>query len=318
MYIYIYRFTYHEQQQSPRRCRAVDPTHSIRSTHHRHHYLLRRHCPATLPPVCLCVCMCVCVCFHHCLLRRYCPVTTLPVCVCVRVCVCVCACVCFHYCLLRRHCPATPPSVCVCVCVCVCLPACCCGAVALRCRLLHMCVNGCVCVLCVCVCVSIIVCCGAIALRHRLLCVCVCVCLPLLPAAALLPCDTASCSFIHETYICSFPYEIWRLLIHVRVMEDCSHVKSLVRHDSCCSVLQSHDSMHIPHTHRVLQCHDSMHIYHIYMLVCDIYITMQCIYITYVSYEICTQPIANRVAQNLEIISKTFATNQNSAYGIHD
>jgi len=30
------------------------------------------------------------------------------------------------------------------------------------------------------------------------------------------------------------------------------------------------------------------------------------------------QPIADRVAQDLEIISKTFLTNQNSAQGIYD
>ena len=30
------------------------------------------------------------------------------------------------------------------------------------------------------------------------------------------------------------------------------------------------------------------------------------------------QPIADRVAQNLEIISKTFPTNQNSAHGTYD
>ena len=30
------------------------------------------------------------------------------------------------------------------------------------------------------------------------------------------------------------------------------------------------------------------------------------------------QPIADRMAQNLEIISKTFSTNQNSAHGIYD
>ena len=30
------------------------------------------------------------------------------------------------------------------------------------------------------------------------------------------------------------------------------------------------------------------------------------------------QPIADRVAQNLETISKTFSTNQNSAHGIYD
>ena len=30
------------------------------------------------------------------------------------------------------------------------------------------------------------------------------------------------------------------------------------------------------------------------------------------------QPIADRAAQNLEIISKTFSTNQNSAHGIYD
>jgi len=30
------------------------------------------------------------------------------------------------------------------------------------------------------------------------------------------------------------------------------------------------------------------------------------------------QPIADRVAQNLEIMSKTFSTNQNSAHGIYD
>jgi len=30
------------------------------------------------------------------------------------------------------------------------------------------------------------------------------------------------------------------------------------------------------------------------------------------------QPIANRVAQKLEIISKTFFMNQTSAYGIYD
>jgi len=138
-----------------------------------------------------------------------------------------------------------------------------------------------------------------------------------------------------ETYICSFPYEIWRLLIHVRVM-DCWHVKSLVRHDSCCSVLQSHDSMRIYHTHRVLQCHNSIIYitcicwYVIYISRCIyishdayIYLTMhiyisRCIYITYVSYVMCTHPNANRMAQNLEIISKTFATNQNSAYGMHD
>ena len=30
------------------------------------------------------------------------------------------------------------------------------------------------------------------------------------------------------------------------------------------------------------------------------------------------QPITDRVAQNLEIISKTFSTNQNSARGIYD
>ena len=30
------------------------------------------------------------------------------------------------------------------------------------------------------------------------------------------------------------------------------------------------------------------------------------------------QPIADRVAQNLEIISRTFSTNQNSAHGIYD
>ena len=30
------------------------------------------------------------------------------------------------------------------------------------------------------------------------------------------------------------------------------------------------------------------------------------------------QPIAERVAQNLEIVSKTFSTNQNSAHGIYD
>jgi len=29
-------------------------------------------------------------------------------------------------------------------------------------------------------------------------------------------------------------------------------------------------------------------------------------------------PIADRVAQDLEIVSKTFSTNQNSAHGIHD
>jgi len=30
------------------------------------------------------------------------------------------------------------------------------------------------------------------------------------------------------------------------------------------------------------------------------------------------QPIVNRMAQHLEIISKTFPTNQNSAHGIYD
>ena len=32
----------------------------------------------------------------------------------------------------------------------------------------------------------------------------------------------------------------------------------------------------------------------------------------------CVQPSADRVAQHLEIISKTFPTNQNSAHGIYD
>ena len=30
------------------------------------------------------------------------------------------------------------------------------------------------------------------------------------------------------------------------------------------------------------------------------------------------QPIADRVAQHLEIVSKTFPTNQNSAHGMYD
>jgi len=30
------------------------------------------------------------------------------------------------------------------------------------------------------------------------------------------------------------------------------------------------------------------------------------------------RPIADRMAQNLEIISETFSTNQNSAHGIYD
>jgi len=42
----------------------------------------------------------------------------------------------------------------------------------------------------------------------------------------------------------------------------------------------------------------------------------QCVAVCCSDYMI--QPIADRVAQNLEIISKTFSTNQNSTHGIYD
>ena len=35
-------------------------------------------------------------------------------------------------------------------------------------------------------------------------------------------------------------------------------------------------------------------------------------------WEYYVQPIADRVAQNLEIISETFSTNQNSVHGMYD
>ena len=38
----------------------------------------------------------------------------------------------------------------------------------------------------------------------------------------------------------------------------------------------------------------------------------------YYNNVIVSQPIADREAQHLEILSKTFPTNQNSAYGIYD
>jgi len=38
----------------------------------------------------------------------------------------------------------------------------------------------------------------------------------------------------------------------------------------------------------------------------------------YLKYTSDIQPIADRVAQNLEIISKTFSSHQNSAHGIYD
>jgi len=38
----------------------------------------------------------------------------------------------------------------------------------------------------------------------------------------------------------------------------------------------------------------------------------------YIYVWMCVQPIADRVAQHLEIISQTFPTNQNSAHGIYD
>jgi len=38
----------------------------------------------------------------------------------------------------------------------------------------------------------------------------------------------------------------------------------------------------------------------------------------YMCMYIYVQPIADRVAQNLEIIGKTFPTKQNSAHGIYD
>ena len=41
-----------------------------------------------------------------------------------------------------------------------------------------------------------------------------------------------------------------------------------------------------------------------------------CICAIYTSHEV--QPIADKVAQHLEIISMTFSTNQNSAHGIYD
>ena len=50
-----------------------------------------------------------------------------------------------------------------------------------------------------------------------------------------------------------------------------------------------------------------------------------CIYVygymygyVYIYVWMCVQPNADREAQHLEIISKTFPTNQNSAHGIYD
>jgi len=57
-------------------------------------------------------------------------------------------------------------------------------------------------------------------------------------------------------------------------------------------------------------CHVFLHVYYVYVYVC---VSQQ---VTWLIIRI--QPIADRVAQHLEFISKTLSTNQNSAHGIYD
>jgi len=58
---------------------------------------------------------------------------------------------------------------------------------------------------------------------------------------------------------------------------------------------------------------------HIYMYVyIHIYVYMHIHIYTCMLHNAHVQPIADRVALNLEIIFKTFPTNQNSAHGIYD
>jgi len=93
---------------------------------------------------------------------------------------------------------------------------------------------------------------------------------------------------------------------------------------SLLSILGGHQSSHETHTRTHTYIYINIHIYiqyiHIYAYMC-IYALNQSTddyWVDWFKAYIHVQPIANRVAQNPEIISKTFPTNQNSIHEICD
>ena len=114
------------------------------------------------------------------------------------------------------------------------------------------------------------------------------------------------------TYICIHVY----MYIYV-----CTYIDTYAHTHTLSHTLSlSHSLTHSPLTHSLSLIHSLTHT-HTHNILMNVQgawsrnksILCICIFVyTYI------QPIADRVAQHLKIISKTFPTNQNSAHGIYD